>query len=104
MSPTPDLRKLKISVNLGPYTLDIYYEWLVDLLRVFVIRFPCLDTLEIILDKWPCNRRLGVVDQRETDLTLDVKRLFGGESVFSLLKNDWGVIIHKWTWRGLANK
>jgi hypothetical protein len=60
-------------------------------------RFPRLDTLEIEGDRW------GDGNRKETNLFLEVKRLFGVESVFSLRKDFRGTIIHKWNWRGFAN-
>ena len=37
---------------------------------------------------------------KETESVLEVKRLWGVESVFSPATNDYGARIHKWTWRG----
>jgi hypothetical protein len=101
--PTADLRKLKISV-FGAYTFCQYYNLLVDLLRVCMIRFPHLDTLEIVSDRFQYKRIWDDVVSEETELVLEVKRLWGVESVFSLAINDYGARIHKWTWGGLAKK
>jgi hypothetical protein len=106
-SPTSDLRKLRISV-LGRFiSLDPHYDWLVELIRVCVTRCQHLDTLEIVLDA-PVSLVQRIwnkvyLQDTETKLPLEVKRLIGVESVFSLVKNDHEPIIYKWTWRAWAN-
>jgi hypothetical protein len=95
--PTADLRKLKISV-FGAYTFSLYYGLLADLLRVCMIRFPHLDTLEIVSDAWRYKRVWDNVSSKETEPVLEAKRLWGVESVFSLATNNYGAGIHKWTW------
>ena len=70
--PTADLRKLKISV-FGAYTFCQYYNLLVDLLRVCMIRFPHLDTLEIVSDRFQYKRIWDDVVSEETELVLEVK-------------------------------
>jgi hypothetical protein len=105
-SPTSDLRKLRISV-LGRYiSLDLHYDWLVELIRVCVTRCQHLNTLEIVIDQ-PDSLVQRIwnevyLQDTETKLPLEVKRLIEVESVFALVKNDHGPIIYKWTWRSWA--
>jgi hypothetical protein len=69
-----------------------------------MIRFPHLDSLEIVSDRFHYKRIRDDVISEETELILEVKRLWGVESVFSLATNDYGARIYKWTWAGLAKK
>jgi len=61
---------------------------------------------KIISDRWRYERIWDNVSTKETESVLEVKRLWGVESVFSPATNDYGARIHKWTWRGggLAKK
>jgi hypothetical protein len=60
-----------------------------------MIRFPHLDTLEIVSDGWRYKRIWDNVSSKETELVLEVKRLWRIGSVFSLATNYYGARIHK---------
>jgi hypothetical protein len=105
-SPTTDLRKLKISIIGRFRILSLYYDWLMEVIRVCVTRCEHLDTLEIALEPVYSIQRIlykVFLEYIETRLPLDVKRVLGVDCIFSLVNNDHGPITYKWAWRSWAN-